>query len=82
MDFGNADMIYNLGFFKILFGHGLYGRGVLGGRHTGDLLELSGEIVDGRVAESFGYLCEIHVLRADHLLGEPDLHMGKIFDNP
>lgn len=66
---------------KILLRHCLNGGGILGRRHAGYLLKLSGEVMDGRIAEGIGYLCEIHMLCPDQLFGKPDLHMGKIFYN-
>ena len=61
--------------------HRLDGGGVFGRRHSGDLFELSGKVVDGGVAQLFGDLGEIVVVVPDHLFGGVDLQCGEILDD-
>lgn len=38
--------------------------------------------MNGRISETLGNLCEVHMVGADHLLGGIDLHCGEIVDDP
>ena len=43
-------------------------RGIFGRGHSRHFFKLSGKIMDGRIAQRFGYLGKIHLFIPDHLL--------------
>ncbi len=45
----------------------------------GDLLELSGKVVDGCVAKAVGYLGKIQLIVPDQFFGSVDLHQCEEF---
>ena len=54
---------------KSVLGQRLHGGSIFGGGHSCDLLELSGKVVDGAVAQSIRNLGEVKAPFPDHLPG-------------
>ena len=57
-------------------------RYVLSRRHPGNLFELPGKIMDGRVSKKVRNLCKIHLILPDQLLCKGNFHLGEKFNNP